>query len=183
MSVKFSNAQIAFIRASGKEVGDYLRLPLSFLAEITPLRVRTSEDERLEKFGAVLGAVPASDTGVKVVSILALADAGLPFSSLTNPAYWSGIGDGSCVAHDAGYKSRYVTVRDGESVKMTVVLTPLSDDDRAAHQKRLAKADAKAAATKAAKAAAKATAGDADTDEGSPDSGDDSGDEGESATA
>lgn len=148
MSVKFSNAHIAALRDAGQVKGPNLVIPLSFLETVAPVRVRTSETERTAKFGGVFEATSADANGVRTIPVIALADAGLPLASLCLAPYWSGIGDGSCMAYELGCKSKLVTVRVGDGFTMSVVLTPLTDGDREKHQKSLTKAEAKAAAKK-----------------------------------
>ena len=154
---KFSNAQIACLRDAGQVKGPNLILSLAFLDEIAPDRIRTSGVERLAKFGPVLESATADDKGVKVIPVQVLGAAGFPIASVANPTYWSGLGDGSQMAFDAGYKSRHRVGMVGENVQIDIVLSPLTDSDRTAHEKRVATAASKAAATKAANEAAKGT--------------------------
>lgn len=159
MIVKFSNAQIEFLRTSGVVKAGKLTIDLAILEASAPVRVRTSADERLEKFRSVLEKSPANDKGIVTLSVPALAATGLPFASLANPAYWSGTGDGSQVAFAAGYKSKHDTVlEESGSVRLNVILTPLTEADRTAHNKRIAALEEKKAKAAAAKKASEAPA-------------------------
>jgi hypothetical protein len=147
---KFTNAQIQALKEAGNIVKGNLVIPLSFLESAAPERVRTSLVERQGKLASVVQGTPANDAGVRTVSVIALMDAGLPVGSVANPTYWSGLGDGSVMAFELGYKSRHASVRVGDNFQMSVILTPLTDDDCAAHEKRVAKRAAKTAASEPA---------------------------------
>jgi hypothetical protein len=161
--MKLSNAVVAFIRENGKvsKDGTTIAIPLALLETVERVRSRSSAEDRFAKFETVRTAQPVAADGSIAIPAPELAKAGLPSASVANAAYWSGLGDGSEMAHRAGFKSRYETVLDAERgvYVITVHLAPLTDADREAHAKRQA---VKAAKVQSAKNAAEAS------DEGAP---------------
>ncbi len=155
--MKLATKVVEFLKSVGQlDKKGNLVIPLAVLEESGPTRVRTSEADRTAKFLSVLETISPDEVGVRHVPAFALADAGLPEASVGNPAYWSGIADGSRMAHAAGYRSQFKQVRTPgtASYNLSIILTPLTDADRTAFEAKCTAADTKAAAAAAAKLAA-----------------------------
>lgn len=154
MAIKFSTAQLAFLTATGTVRNGKLTIEMSALEEAGPSRTRSSLDEKRDKFNALVGSVAADEKGRKVITALGLHEAGLPSSYMTNAANWSGVSEGSELAYDLGFSSKYGNVFDPTigGNRITVTLTPLTDKDREKRAKQRATAAAKEQEKKAAAA-------------------------------
>lgn len=145
--VKFTNAQWNWLVDQGRVVHGEYRVPMALLSSAQPTRIRTTDEERVEKLRAVLDTVTADpESGSVRVPVVALDDAGLPTASVANAAYWSGLGDGSRMAYELGYKSRFAQERAGNAFLLFVYMVPLTQADQEAHEERLTKARDRAAA-------------------------------------